>query len=187
LLLLTLLYYNYVSSVSRHNTVAAAPVKPVIGGVSASLAGQEFTLVSFDKFGYPEPLPPILSALPLYQEDDGFFSVNGSLDLTPRTALAPVNHNNYSMIRPLISDIPSTPGENSHIPPDHHQHYLNDDVISRFATPLPSRSTYYASLPNSPAASHKHVLRGGVISAASQAAPGDLRFRLSRHWTATTK
>ena len=154
-----------------------------------SLAGQEFTLVSFDKFGYPEPLPPILDVLPLYPDDDGFFSVNGPLDLTafsPRTALAPVNHDNHSMIRPLISGIPGTPGENSHITPDHHQHYLNE-VISRFATPPPSHSTYYASLPNSPAASHDHVLRGGVTSAANQVAPGDLRFRLSRHWTATTK
>jgi len=155
-----------------------------------SLADQEFTLVSFDKFGYPEPLPPILGALPLYPDHDGFFSVNGPLDLTvfsPRTALASVGHNNHSMIRPLIGDLPGTPGKNSHITPDHYQHYLNDDVISRFATPPPSHSTYYASLPNSPAASHDHVLRGGVISAASQAAPGDLRFRLSRHWTATTK
>jgi len=138
----------------------------VVGGVSASLAVREFTLVSFDKFGHLEPLPPILGALPLYPDHDGFYSVNGPLDLTifsPRTALAPVNH----MIRPLTSDIPGTPDENSHITPDHYQHSLNDDFISRFATPPPSRSTYYASLPNSPAASHKHVLRGGVISAAS--------------------
>jgi len=162
----------------------------VIGGVSASLADQEFTLVSFDKFGYPEPLPPILGALPLYPDHNGFFSVKGPLDLTvfsPRTALAPVSHDNHSMIRPLISDIPGTHGENAHIAPDQHQHSLNDGVISRFATPPLSRSTYYASLPNSSVVSHDHVLRGGVISAANQVAPGDLRFRLSRHWTATTK
>jgi len=155
-----------------------------------ALADQEFTLVSFDKFGYSQPLPPILSALPLYQEDDGFFSVNGPLDLTvfsPRTALAPVGHDNHSMIRPLIGDIPGTDGENVHIAPDHHQHYLNDGVISRFATPPPSHSTYYASLPESSVVSHEHVLRGGVISAANQVAPGNLRFRLSKHWTATTK
>lgn len=172
------------------STVSAAPVKPVIGGARKPLADQDLTLVSFDKFGYPEPLPPILGALPLYPDEDGFFSVSGPLSLaafSARTALAPVNHDNHSMIRPLVGHLPGTPGENSHITPDHYQHYLNDDVISRFATPPPSHSTYYASLPNSPAASHDHVLRGGVTSAANQVAPGNLRFRLSRHWTATTK
>ena len=165
-------------------SVAAAPVKPVIGRASPPLADYELALVSFDEFGYPEPLPPILGALPLYPDNDGFFSVNGPLDLIvffPRTALTPVNHDNHSTIRPLISDIPGTPGQNSHITPDHHEHYLNGKAISRFATPPPSHSTYYASLPNSPAVSHDHVLRGGATSAANQVAPGDLRFRLSKH------
>ena len=73
--------------------MATAPVKPLIGGASAPPEGHELNLVSFDKPGYPQLLLQELGDLPLYLDNDGFFSVNGLLGFTvfsPRTELAPV-------------------------------------------------------------------------------------------------
>jgi len=132
------------------DTVAAAPVKPLIGGVTTSLAGQEFSLVSFDKSGYPQPLPPGLGDLPLYSDDDGFFSVNGPLDVgvfSPHIKFAPVNHGNHSTIPSSITSITGITGECSHIAPDGHPCLSNDDAISRFVTsPPPTPFIPYPSL-----------------------------------------
>ena len=115
--------------------------------MSIPLAGIEFSLVSFDGSGYPQPLPPTLGDLPLYPDDDGFFSVNGPLDLSAfsRTPLAPVNKDNHSAI-PLITDTPGFPCENSDITPDGHQCYLNDDAIGGYVTSLPTPFVPYPSL-----------------------------------------
>ena len=130
------------------STVAAAPVKPLIGEVSIPLAHNEFSLVPFDGSGYPQPLPPTLGDLPLYPDDDGFFSVNGPLDLTAfsRTPLAPVNQDNHSAICPLITDTPGFSCENSDITPGRHQCYLNDDAIGGYVTSLPTPFVPYPSL-----------------------------------------
>lgn len=142
-----------------------------------SLALPEFQLVSFGQCGYPQLLPPRLGCLPLYPDDDGFFSVNGSLGLTicsPRTPPAPTNHGNYDTIRAAITDLPGSSSESLHIAPDRLQCCLNDDNIGRFAT-HPLSHDRLLCLPNYSVVSHRHVLRRGVTSAASQDAPGNLR------------
>ena len=122
-------------------TVAAALVTPVIGKASRPLALPEFSLISFDKSGYRQPLPPGLGDLPLYLDDDGYFSVNGSMDfrlVSPHTALTPVSHDNESTFCPLTTDIPGFSGENPDITPDPHVGHLNADTISKLVTSLPS-------------------------------------------------
>ena len=72
----------------------------------ALLAQHEFRLVSFDMFGKPEPLPAGLGNLPLIPHDNGFYSVNGPLNLTvfsPRGAITPVNGGNHATIHPLVT------------------------------------------------------------------------------------
>jgi len=114
--------------------VLALPGGITISETETLPAPYEFTLVSSDKFGNPHPLPAGLGTLPLYPDHEGFFSVNGPLDLTvnsPRIAVALVNHDNHSAIQPLITNIPGFSGENPQVPPDHYQ-YMNDDGINRF-------------------------------------------------------
>jgi len=96
-----------------------------------------FNLVSFDKFGNLKPLPSGLGDQPLYLDHDGFFSVNGPLDLDftalARTAITPVDHDSHPAIQPLISNIPGFSGENPQVSPDHFQR-MNDGATSRSAT-----------------------------------------------------
>lgn len=128
-----------VQIVSHGPGVSATPVKPVIGRASTPLALYGFSQVSFDKFGHPQPLPPGLGDLPLYPDNDGFFSVNGPLDLTvfsPHAAPALVNTDNHSSILPLITSIPGFSGENPKIIPNNDSHYLDGNAIGRF---VPSR------------------------------------------------
>jgi len=96
-------------------------------------APHHFSLVSFDKFGNLEPLPAGLGDLPLYLDYDGFFSVNGPLDLLSRTALTSVDHDNHPGIQPLITNIPGFTRENPQVAPDHCQR-MNDGGTSRSAT-----------------------------------------------------
>ena len=104
----------------------AAPAGLAIGETGALPAPRHFSLVSFDEFGNLEPLPTGLGNLPLYPDHDGFFSVNGPLDLTVLcgTAVTPVNHG---------TNIPGFFGENTQVAPDHCQ-YMNDNAISRSDT-----------------------------------------------------
>ena len=102
-----------VQIVSHEPGVSATLVKPVIGRASTPLELHEFSQVSFDKFGYPQPLPPGLGGLQLYPDNDGFFSVNGPLDLTvlsPHAAPALVNTDSHFSILPLITGIPGFSG-----------------------------------------------------------------------------
>jgi len=154
------------------------------------ISAPEFSLVSFDQSGFPLPLPPALGDLPLYPDDDGFFSVNGPLDLAvfyPPTVLAPVNHDNHSTISRFINEIPGFPGLSSVTKRDRHLCSVDDDVVPRFVTSPPSSATHYVSTPNYFIVSHEHVPRGAVTLATSQVALGHPRFRLSKHSTATTK
>ncbi|PUU74668.1 hypothetical protein B9Z19DRAFT_1110520, partial [Tuber borchii] len=110
----------------------AATVNPVIGGPSTPLALQEFSLISFDNSGYRQPLPPGLGDLPLYPDDDGYFSINGSLDSTdfsPQTTLASISHDNQSTFNPMITDILGFPAESPHVTPDPHSAHLNADTV----------------------------------------------------------
>ena len=139
---------------------------PVIGKPSTPLALQEFSLISFDKFGYRQPLPPGLADLPLYLDDDGYFSVNGSLDFThfsPHTALAPISDDSHFTIRRLITDVPDFSGENPHVTPAPHSGRLDADPISRLATPPLFYTAYYFFHSNGFPVGPKHVLRRGAI------------------------
>ena len=109
----------------------AAPAGLPISETGALPAPREFSIVSFDQFGNQEPLPAGLSDLPLYHDHDGFFSVNGPLDLTvpSRAAMTLVDHDSYT----VITNIPGISGENPQVGPDHCQH-MNDGAISRSAT-----------------------------------------------------
>ena len=94
----------------------------------------DFSLVSFDTFGVPQPLPPGIGNLPLYSDNDGFHSVNGPLDLTahpPCAVVAPVNPDTNPMIDAFIS---SPDDKNPSISPNLHQHHLNNDAVMRFVT-----------------------------------------------------
>ncbi|PUU74674.1 hypothetical protein B9Z19DRAFT_1110522, partial [Tuber borchii] len=133
-----------------YRNVAAATVKPVIGGPRTWLAPHEFSLISFDNSGYRQPLPPALGDLPLHLDHDGYFSVNGSLDLTvspPQTSLAPVSHCNESTFRPLITDITGFSGENSHTTPNPHSGYLDADTISKGTRARSERRSYHCREP----------------------------------------
>ena len=99
-------------------------------------APSQLELVSFDRFGNLQPLPAGLSSLPLYLDDDGFFSVNGLLDLTissPVLAASPATGDNHLAIHPLIANILGFPDENQRVAPHDHQ-YLNNDTTRRFVT-----------------------------------------------------
>jgi len=147
-------------------------------------APHHFSLLSFDKFGNLEPLPAGLGDLPLYLDHDGFFSVNGPLDLTvpSRTAVTLVDHDSHPAVRPLITNIPGFSREKPQIAPDYCQP-INDDAISRSATSPPKTH----ALLNNFVVDHERTLREGPTFAASQVAPGDPHFLLNRRWTATTK
>lgn len=169
-----------------YTTVTAALVKPVIGGLCTStpLALKEFSLVSWDKSGYRQPLPPELGDLPLHLDDDGYFSVNGTLDFTVlslQTPIPPVSSDNQYTIHRLSSDLPGFSGENAHFTLDLDLRSLCDDTISRLVASPPIYSSYYAFLSNECAVDYKHVPRGGVTTAASLVAPGDPHSRQSRH------
>ena len=109
----------------------------MIGGASTPLALHELSLVAFDNFGCPQPLPPGLGNLPLYPDYDGTFSVNGRLDLavsSPHEALAPITGDHHAVIHPLIPGIPRFSCANPHstCTPDRDSHYSNHDAITRF-------------------------------------------------------
>ena len=108
-----------------------------IGPTGASLAAQEFSLVSYDATGKPQPLPPTLGNLPLYPDRDGFFSINGPLDLSassPCLILAPVNNDNHAMIQPAITNIPHFDDDPLHEIQNRYQFRSNNDAIYRFVT-----------------------------------------------------
>lgn len=175
---------------SGNRAIAAAPVKPVIGESSVPLAVCEFSLISFDKSGHRQPLPSGLGDLPLYPDDDGYFSVNGSLDFTlfsPHTALAPIGNHNHSTIRHLASDIPGFSGENPHVTSDPHSGHSNADTIPGSATPPHSPAPHHESLSNGSVVGSQHTPRGGVTTALNLVALGDPHSQRSRHWTATTR
>ncbi|CUS13999.1 unnamed protein product, partial [Tuber aestivum] len=96
---------------------------------------REISLVSFGEFGTPRPLPTGLGSQPLFPDDNGFFSVNGPLDLTTLTsgtAVAPPNRDGHSTIHPLITDLSSFSGQNPRATPSRRQSLnndLNDDVV----------------------------------------------------------
>ena len=116
-------------------TGTAAPVGPITQTRTLP-APRGLSLVSSDKLGNPLPLPTGLGDLPLYLDHDGFYSVNGPLDLTvhsPCAALAPASHDNHLIIYPLITDSPGPSGENAEVMPGHCQ-YTNDNAISRYDT-----------------------------------------------------
>ena len=162
----------------------------MIGGASAPPTRHEFALISFDKFGNPQPLPLGLDDLPLYPHDDGYFSVNGPLGLRSfyaNLALTPVNGANHSIIHPLITNIPGPLNEKSPSIPDHHLRYYNDDTISRLATSPRLRASYDSLLSNCSGVGHKHVLKEEATSAPILVAPGNPHFKQSRHWTSIMK
>lgn len=115
-------------------TAASPPIKPVIAKANTPFTLHEFSLVSFDQSGYPQPIPPGLAELPLYPDNHGFYSVNGPLDLTglaPRIVYYPLAKEDCSWkdgsdvdIAPLCSDTRHTP---PHRPwywnPDNHHFY----------------------------------------------------------------
>lgn len=108
----------------------------------------EFTLVTFDNFGYRQPLPQGLGNLPLYPDQDGIFSVNGPLDLTVSSShetRAPVNCDNQSTICPLSTSIPGFSGQNLQVTPNRHLHHLYDN-ISRLVPSTTSRASCYSFL-----------------------------------------
>ena len=119
------------------------PIIALPGGITISETGKlpaphEFSLVSSDKFGNPQPLPSGLGNLPLYLDHDGFFSVNGPLDLTVDSARTAVTLVNHDAIQPLITNIAGFSDANPRVAPDHYQ-YINDDGINRF-NPSPLNS-----------------------------------------------
>ena len=94
----------------------------------------DFQVVSFDTFGVPQPLLPGLGNLPLYFDDDGFYSVNGPLGLRahpPCAVVTPVNHDANSTIGAfMISD------KKPSISPNLPQNHLNDNAVNRFVISL---------------------------------------------------
>lgn len=165
---------------------SAGLVKPMIGREDTPLGLPVFSLVAFDDFGNPQPLPPGLGNLPLYPDNDGTFSVNGSLGLTAffsHEALALINSDHDSLIGPLITRIAGFSCDSPHSTgaADHGSHYSNGDMITRLATSPPFHPSYYTSFSNGTVVDHKNILRGRVTSAASQAALGNPHFRRSRH------
>ena len=155
----------------------------MIGAPSTPLALQEFSLISFDKSGNRQLLPPGLGDLPLYVDDDGYSSVTGSIEFTllsPHTALAAVSHDNQSTFHPLITDIPGFSGENPQGTPDPNLGYLNVDTISRLVTSPPLLDSFWAFISNSSTVGHGHVLREEVTTAASLVAPGNPHSQRSR-------
>ena len=292
-------------------TIATPPGRPAIAKANTPFTLDEFSLVSFDQSGYPQPIPPGLAELPLYRDSHGFYSVNGPLDLTglspytvyyppakedgswkdgsdvemapfssdtrhttphyPSNYLNPDNDGFYSVdgpvdltglspptvyyppakedsswkgrsdvdIAPFSSEtwhaaphrpsnywnpdnqgfnsingpldltglslstidtvcFPPSPGngyrmsgsdvdiasiysEATGMTPHRPSYYLNHDTISWFATPLPSHIASHMWLTKSSAVSHAQGQSEGVTLATSLAAPGEPRFRQSRH------
>ncbi|PUU80018.1 hypothetical protein B9Z19DRAFT_1192157 [Tuber borchii] len=135
--------------VKHRKTVDAAPVEPAIGEPSTPLALYEFSLISFDQSGCRQPLPPGLGNLPLYLDHDGYFSVNGSLDLTVfslHTTLARVSYYNESTFCFLVTDISSFSVENPHVTPNPNSDHLDTNTISRTQARFERRS-YHCSEP----------------------------------------
>ena len=100
------------------------------------LALREFSLVSFDILGSPQPLPPGLGDLPLYPDNDGFRSVNGPRDFTAPplcSAVAPVSHDSTSMIEASVTVISGPSDKKPSISANYSQSFL-DDIISRSVT-----------------------------------------------------
>ena len=160
------------------------PAVPEVGTGTALIAPPEFGLVSFDKFEYPQLLPSGLGDLPLYPDRDGFFSVNGSLDLpvfSSHESLTPADNDNYSTLHPLITDIPGFSGESPQRTPDCHSRDLNDQAITMLVTSTSFQPFYYAFLFNDSPLAYKHILREGVTSATSLVALGDPHSPRSRH------
>lgn len=95
----------------------------------------------------PQPLPPGLGNLPLYLNEDGFYSVNGPLDLRARPPCAgvtPANHDSDSTIGTMIISAPDN--KKASISPDQRQ--LNDGAVGRFVPSLshihtPPRLLFY--------------------------------------------
>ena len=97
----------------------------------------EFSLVSFDALGSPQPLPPGLGDLPLYLDNDGYCSVNGPRDFTALplcSAIDPDSHDGSSMIKPSVTVISGLSDKKPSISASPSQPCLNDDAISRSVT-----------------------------------------------------
>ncbi|CUS14000.1 unnamed protein product, partial [Tuber aestivum] len=88
-------------------------------------APHQFELVSSDEFGAPHPLPRELGDLPLYPDEDGFYSVNGPLDLTilpSNVAVPPVDRGNHVTFHPLTNQTQHLADQqHPHISPHHRQ------------------------------------------------------------------
>ena len=115
-------------------SVVATSIGHSTNGTNTTLAPPEFRLISFDKLGNRTPLPLGLGDLPLYLDDDGYFSVNGPLDLTvfsPHLSIVSINYDNHSSIYPFIADPPGFSGEHTCVSPDRRQ-LNNDNFIRRF-------------------------------------------------------
>ena len=136
------------------STILGGWAGAAIGPTGAPLAAQEFSLVSYDATGKPQPLPRRLGDLPLYPDRDGFFSINGPLDLSassPCPIIAPVNNDNHAMIQPSIINIPHFDDGPLHELQNRYQFCTNSDAIYRFVTSpfsshLPTPRIWRASL-----------------------------------------
>lgn len=115
-------------------SVVATSIGHATNGTNTTLAPPEFRLISFDKLGNRTPLPLGLGDLPLYLDDDGYFSVNGPRDLavfSSHPTIVPINHDNHSSIYPVVANPSGFSSENTRVSPDRRQ-FNNDDFISRF-------------------------------------------------------
>lgn len=114
----------------------------------------------------------------------GFYSVNGPLDvkgLRRSTVCVPLANGDCCPSNGQKVDIFPFSSEHRRIAPDPLAKFWNHDAISWFATLPPWEVTYHMSLTKIPAVSHGHAQTGGVTTAMSLAAPGEPRFRQSRH------
>ncbi|KAG0133640.1 hypothetical protein HOY82DRAFT_625992 [Tuber indicum] len=140
---------KYGSSLEKTTPSPLASVKPVTSGVSTLLAPPEFRLVSFDKLGEPQPLPAALGDLPLYDDGNGFYSVNGPLNFTiipPCAAVAPTNRYNPT-IHVSTVEISSLPGQSSRASPSHRQQCLTNDSISNSPVKGSKKRSYHCDEP----------------------------------------
>ncbi|KAG0637821.1 hypothetical protein HOY80DRAFT_1081872 [Tuber brumale] len=149
----TCISYPVLLCIHRSNESAAAPasVKPATSGSNTPFAPHEFRLVSFDKLGEPQPLPVGLGNLPLYYDGNGFYSVNGPLNLnaiSPRIAIAPPNRDSPPTIRPLAADISGLPSQNPYVSPAHGQNGLNNDAINNGPVTSSNRRNYHCDEPD---------------------------------------
>ncbi|KAG0637819.1 hypothetical protein HOY80DRAFT_1023538 [Tuber brumale] len=109
------------------------------GGTSSRLTTHELRLVSFDKFGKPQPTPAELGDLPLYLDEDGYYSVN---------AVAPADPGSNSTIQPLINDISGFSCGSLRISPSHPHHYLGNDTTSGGSRASSGRRSYFCGEPD---------------------------------------